>query len=434
MHIRRILSDNTNMNLSTKLSISIIVLFISVSIAVGSIFVTRWNDSLHDMVKRQLVETTKQVIIKIDNLLYERQLDIGQIAAEPQTEAFMSGKRVEDASRISKELTDLSKVSGPWESVSYVDTQGKILASSQQSVVDSTLTDDVSTSVFQKALLGVDVHSDIHKNNLGIYSILFASPIKDKSRIGKPVIGVVLGNYSIKPIQELLEQISISGVNLISASGLEISSNHEDTHNPAPFSDYSKHTSFIQASKQFSGTGIFPDLETGAPALVSYAREPGYLSYKGNGWIAMIQMPLREIQSSITATIVPTSILFLGIIVLSAVAFIAVLKQTVFLPITSLSYAVSRISSGDMSARVKLRSNDEIGKLGEAFNTMTTKIQQLTGTLEEQVKERTVELEKKIQEIELKSKEYEQMNRLMVGRELRMTELKKELDSLRSKT
>lgn len=415
------------MNISTKLSVSVALLFAGIGIAVGVVFVNRWSSSLEDMVKRQQIETTKQTIMKIDSMLYERLLDIGDIASETQTAQFLLGKQRAEADLIAREMANQSNYSGPWESLRYVDHSGIIRASSQKADIGSNLSSDVSIALFNRALVGTDGYSDIHKNALGSYSILFASSVKDDSQIGKPVIGVVMGNYSVRPIQEILEQITISHVNLLTSKGLEIGSNHRDSVQHEVFANFEHTESFGHIKKERTGTGIFPNLETGVDSLVTYVHEPGYLSYKGNNWIIVLQTPLSDIRSAIISTIIPTSIVFMGIIILGAIAFITVMRRSVLTPITSLSGAVLRIAAGDMTTRVVVHSTDEIGQLGGAFNTMTEKIQTLTRGLEETVHTRTRELEQKIRESEQKSKEYEEMNRLMVGRELKMAELKREL-------
>ncbi len=56
----------------------------------------------------------------------------------------------------------------------------------------------------------------------------------------------------------------------------------------------------------------------------------------------------------------------------------------------------------------------------------TRELEELTNSLDQQVKNRTQELQKKIEELE-------RANKLMVGREVRMLEIKKELDKLKSK-
>lgn len=103
------------------------------------------------------------------------------------------------------------------------------------------------------------------------------------------------------------------------------------------------------------------------------------------------------------------------------------LRRSIIIPILKLSKVVERIiEHGDLSeeVQVNIRSQDEIGTLARSFNTMMTKLKQLYSTLEEKVHDKTKELAEKLDELE-------KLNKLMVGRELRMIELKKEIKKLK---
>ena len=62
-------------------------------------------------------------------------------------------------------------------------------------------------------------------------------------------------------------------------------------------------------------------------------------------------------------------------------------------PLTELTFASEAIERGDLSRKVKIASQDEIGQLGHTFNRMTAQLQNLIGSLEQRVAERTHDLE-----------------------------------------
>lgn len=82
-----------------------------------------------------------------------------------------------------------------------------------------------------------------------------------------------------------------------------------------------------------------------------------------------------------------------------------------------LDAAAHKFAGGDLTARAAVKGQDEIGQLAEAFNVMAAKLTKLYEGLEMKVKDRTKELEKD--------------NKMMVGRELKMVELKKEIENLK---
>jgi GAF domain-containing protein/HAMP domain-containing protein len=85
----------------------------------------------------------------------------------------------------------------------------------------------------------------------------------------------------------------------------------------------------------------------------------------------------------------------LGLAVIGLLTIVSIFAtRLVSAPITNLTELVERISSGDLTLQVPILSQDEIGKLASAFNSMTAQIRNLLGGLELQVSERTQELQR----------------------------------------
>lgn len=61
-------------------------------------------------------------------------------------------------------------------------------------------------------------------------------------------------------------------------------------------------------------------------------------------------------------------------------------------PVIQLTKTAERITAGDLEAEASVESRDEIGTLGNAFNTMTAQLRSLINELEDRVRERTREL------------------------------------------
>ncbi len=70
------------------------------------------------------------------------------------------------------------------------------------------------------------------------------------------------------------------------------------------------------------------------------------------------------------------------------------------LPIEELAQTAKSVESGDLNARVNIRSSDEIGALGGTFNQMTKQLQDVLSGLEQRVEERTRELEGRTSQLE----------------------------------
>jgi len=120
--------------------------------------------------------------------------------------------------------------------------------------------------------------------------------------------------------------------------------------------------------------------------------------------------------------------IFLLVLVLSFITINiginGLLARSIIKPLALLTEMAKGFGKGDMSKRVHLPGNDELGIVADAFNEMADNIQQSHANLESQVQERTVELKKQLSDLE-------KMNMLMIDRELRMVELKKQNKELK---
>jgi methyl-accepting chemotaxis protein len=86
------------------------------------------------------------------------------------------------------------------------------------------------------------------------------------------------------------------------------------------------------------------------------------------------------------------TVLFVTLIVVVAMlvgaSLATVLGHQITSPLTQLAQTAKAIGGGDLSARAHVEARDELGMLATTFNTMTDKVRQLVGSLEERVQER----------------------------------------------
>jgi GAF domain-containing protein/HAMP domain-containing protein len=109
------------------------------------------------------------------------------------------------------------------------------------------------------------------------------------------------------------------------------------------------------------------------PWVVAFAQTP-----------EIYEAPIQEqIQSNLLFTIMIGMAVAVG-------AF--VLGQYLAGPITRLTATAQQISGGNLQAQATAETDDEIGQLAEAFNSMTAQLRHLIGSLEDQVQARTMEL------------------------------------------
>ena len=110
------------------------------------------------------------------------------------------------------------------------------------------------------------------------------------------------------------------------------------------------------------------------------------------GWGLVLEQPIEELAKPFASlrTIFVILAVISGILAGLTGFFLA---GRIVRPIQELSEAATAAGSGDLSVKVNIRSQDEIGVTAQAFNTMTSRLQELVGSLEERVAERTRALE-----------------------------------------
>ena len=120
------------------------------------------------------------------------------------------------------------------------------------------------------------------------------------------------------------------------------------------------------------------------------------------------------------------------------VTFSRATRKLVLKPLGILSEAAESLGNGNLDARAKVQTKDEFNDLAKTFNRMASNLQNKQEELEAAVKARTEELQTLNQDLEqkvadrtkeLKQKvsELERANAVMVGREMTMIEMKKQL-------
>lgn len=120
--------------------------------------------------------------------------------------------------------------------------------------------------------------------------------------------------------------------------------------------------------------------------------------------------------------------------IFSSIAVTWMISDHVARQLGSLITFAESVTKGNLKDRINHTSYiEEINILTQRMNDMAITADTLTNTLEKKVAERTDAIEAAKQDIETKLTELNRMNKIMVGRELKMIDLKKELQTLTNK-
>jgi putative methionine-R-sulfoxide reductase with GAF domain len=115
---------------------------------------------------------------------------------------------------------------------------------------------------------------------------------------------------------------------------------------------------------------------------------PIEVTESGSQWVMGLIIPFEKITAPATTAAIRQVTISTGIIAFSLIVLWLLAGQIVR-PMQQLTKAAEAVSHGDFSVQMDIRSNDEIEVLADAFQTMTSELQSVIGTLEERVKDRT---------------------------------------------
>jgi len=138
-------------------------------------------------------------------------------------------------------------------------------------------------------------------------------------------------------------------------------------------------------------------LRKGETGLITFTDENGerwraYGATLDNGWAIIAQRPESEILAPARQfQIVIITLMMAGGVIMLILALFTIRRT--LQPIATLTNTISAIAAGDLNRVAEVQSRDEIGTLANTFNTMTSQIRNLVGSLEQRVSDRTHDLE-----------------------------------------
>jgi signal transduction histidine kinase/DNA-binding response OmpR family regulator len=158
-----------------------------------------------------------------------------------------------------------------------------------------------------------------------------------------------------------------------------------------------------QAAQRTPGDGIGIDYR-GKPVMAAWRYLPSLR------WAMVVKIDAGEAFAPI-AHLQKAVLIVAGITLVCVVVGALVVARSISSPILSLTRVVRLMSRGDLQQEVPVATNDEVGELGRAFNTMTADLRQLYATIEERVRVRTQELHQSNEALESARKDAEEANR-----------------------
>ncbi len=109
-------------------------------------------------------------------------------------------------------------------------------------------------------------------------------------------------------------------------------------------------------------------------------------------WVVVVAIPERTIAAAAQSQ--TELIVIVALLVAAAVAVVSYIAARAFTqPVSRLIHVTERLTEGELTARAQAEASDEIGRLAQAFNTMTDRLQRTQADLELTVERRTAQLQ-----------------------------------------
>ncbi len=113
-----------------------------------------------------------------------------------------------------------------------------------------------------------------------------------------------------------------------------------------------------------------------------------YVPLGSPNWAVIVEIPSAEAYQILYLQI-RTIIIVILVVGVGAVLFGSFIARQLSAPLVNLSKVATEIAGGNLDLRAKEEGPAEVGRVASTFNTMTSRLRDLIGTLEERVAERT---------------------------------------------
>jgi nitrogen fixation/metabolism regulation signal transduction histidine kinase len=148
-----------------------------------------------------------------------------------------------------------------------------------------------------------------------------------------------------------------------------------------------------------------------------------YVASKGRGFDDTLSVSTQTLDNSLTEienTLKINQIVTAGIssfTIFAGIIIYLLIRSLIFKPLGKISNATKEIAGGNLTYQIETKRNDEIGDLANSFDQMAKNLNESHLNIEKKVDDRTADLTK--------------LNKFMTGREIKMMELKKEIEELK---
>lgn len=151
-----------------------------------------------------------------------------------------------------------------------------------------------------------------------------------------------------------------------------------------------------------NAAGVFADTYEGRQQKIFF------VTNEATGWKLSVVMYLEEVEKATKPILQKTLLVVSGALVLGAILIFFIIVS-ITKPLKQVISAAEKISSGDLTERIAIRSQDEIGQLSDSFNRMVDSLRSVITSVNESVQHLAASSEELMASSEQTSKATEQI-------------------------
>jgi len=410
------------MKFTTKLTVlfSAIILIIG---AIASYLVYSSNlKKIEEQINKKTEERAFHIMDKIDRMLFERRADIKALADGPILRSRTSTPK--QITEILKKYQDRYKV---YTSLSFFNLNRIVIADTIENNIGKQ---HQFTEYWPGIAEGRDFVMLISESQLAKTTVFyFASIVKDKREIP---FGVVVAKMPVEILYDIVNQIGVYKdeeafeIDLLDRNGIILFSNY----NPKGILKEMSHDwKLIKRIPEEKKVGSVKHLYLGTEQFTTFAREQGYIDFKGNDWTLVLCLPVKVAFASAIELRNKLIIIFLIASIIASI-IIYLFSHTISRPIVKLSNASLEVGKGNLDLKLEVTSKDEIGKLTESFNRMVSDLKESRNELLAYSSELEMKVEKRTRELKIAN---EQLQLDVIERKKAEEQIKKLNEELEQK-
>lgn len=257
----------------------------------------------------------------------------------------------------------------------------------EQSITDTDITVAPENLYYQVKASNKETMSEPYfdTHTEGLKDILMVSPVSPIRIDGKfgGVIGIDLSLDKIRDLVQKIKPFESSSAYLVASNNQLVSHTLKENFNKNIFELNKKNKgefekALAQTNKNQPANLVIKDNKNGNATYVSFA--PIVLGEDGKVWTLVTETPLETLTAASDKLFFNTIIVgIIGLFILAIVlyAILGIITKEL-LSVVDFS---KKITSGDLKSQIVVKNNDELGKLAESMNTMSTKLRKIVGAI-----------------------------------------------------